>query len=104
MNPINRPGVIFVTHKETLSIQLERKIEVYVLETDAFRNATKVVNVVYRWRQEALNIATTSPLFTSDDVRVQDTNVLLYTEQAFTNSIDTSDTHLVSFLAEVRRF
>jgi RHS repeat-associated protein len=106
LDPINRPGVFLVTPYESLTLQLERQAtdhrinHMIALETDAFGNATKSVNITYGRSSEAMKPLT----HTADDITVQGTSVVLYTEQDFTNEVETIDAHLVPLPAEVKKF
>jgi RHS repeat-associated protein len=103
--PLQRPGVFLVTPRESLTVQLERQAADYrinhviALETDAFGNATKSVNVTYGRSSAAM-----TPVHSAEDVTSQGTSMLLYTEQDFTYQVDSQDAWLVPLLQEVRRF
>jgi RHS repeat-associated protein len=95
-NPISRPGVFQIIRRESLSIQLERNAadlrvgHKMVLEIDNFGNETKSVSINYGRSKSEITTE-----LSADDIIVQTTNIVLYTEQSFTNAIDTPDVHLV---------
>ena len=104
-SPLNRPGVFYVAPREHLSIQLERKTTDHkidhniFLESDDFGNVTKSVEIKYGRDKNRL-----TTFSSAEDMGLQTNTLVIYTEQVFTNAVDTDTVYLAPLLACSREF